>query len=165
MSSIATKAIVDGAARVIADVIGGQVFAAGVTQSVLDAQPYVVPVADDFTEVGFPIVTVAAGAWTSLAQPGNERIHITLNCAVWRDRVPLAENVNALYDDRDAIADGWVAHTKAYLVEAHLQSALMTDGPGIVPRSLPAGQGARVLLSLPFSVEVICNRPVIYQPA
>ncbi|MBV9487175.1 MAG: hypothetical protein JO246_14085 [Frankiaceae bacterium] len=165
MTAISTARIVDGAARVIANVINGQVFAAGVAQDVMDAQPYVVPMADDFTEVGFPIVTVAAGAWTQLAQPGNERLHLTLNCAVWRDRELLADSVVALYGDRDAIADGWVAHSKDYLVEAHVQSALLTGGPGIVPRAIPAGQGARILLSLPFSVEIVCNRSVVFQPA
>lgn len=165
MTAINTSAIVDGAARVIATAINGSVFAAGVTDAVTDVQPYIVPVADDWSEVGFPVVTVVMGVWAPALQPGNERLTMTLNCAVWRERVPLGESTSALYADRDAIADAWIAHTKAYLAEAQIQSAILEGGPGIVPRVVPAGQGARILLSLPFTVEVKCNRQVIPQPA
>ncbi len=160
-----TAAIVDGCARVIAGVIGGHVFAAGVTASVTTAQPEVVPLADDFSEAGMPAVTCAMGAWAPTLQPGNERLHVTIVASIWRPRVPLGDNTAALYADRDALADGWIAHTKAYLVENTLQSAILMGGPGIVPRSVPSGQSERMFLTLPFTVEVVCNRTVVPQPA
>jgi hypothetical protein len=160
-----TAAIVDGCARVIAEVISGTVFAAGITASVTGPEPTVVPLADDFTEVGLPMVTCAMGSWKPLLQPGNERLHMTIVCAVWRQRGALGENTNLLYADRDAIADAWIAHTKAYLTENTLQSAIVMGGPGIVPRQLPAGNGQRWFLSLPFTVEVVCNRVVVPAPA
>jgi hypothetical protein len=160
-----TNAIVDGAAQVIAGVVNGHIFAAGVTTSVTDAAPEVVPLADDFTEAGLPMVTVAMGPWNPLLQPGNERLHMTLHCAVWRPRVPLGDNVSALYGDRDAIADAWIAHTKEYLVEHTLQSAILMGGPGIVPRALPSGDASRSFLTLPFTVDIVCNRSVVPLPA
>jgi hypothetical protein len=163
--STSTTAIVDGCARVIAGAIDGHVFAAGVTQSVTDAAPAVVPLADDFSEGGGPFVTCAAGPWEPLLQPGNERLHLTIVAAVWRPRVGLGDNVNLLYADRDAIADAWIAHAKAYLTEVTLQSAILAGGPGIVPRSLGDPQSPRMFLTLPFTVNVVCNRTVVAQPA
>lgn len=160
-----TSAIVDGCARVIADAISGTIFAAGVTDSVTSAEPQVVPLADDFTEVGLPAVTCAMGPWKPALQPGNERLHLEILGVVWRPRVPLGSNVSALYADRDAIADAWIAHTKAYLTEASLQSAILAGGVGIVPRSLGDPTNPRRFLTLPFSVNVVCNRPVVPQPA
>jgi hypothetical protein len=160
-----TASIVDGCARVIADIISGHVFAAGITVSVTAAAPEVVPLADDFTEAGMPAVTCAMGAWDPILQPGNERLHMTIVGAVWRPRVPLGDNTAALYADRDAIADAWIAHTKAYLVEASLQSAILMGGPGIVSRSIPSGQAERTFLTLPFTVQIVCNRIVIPQAA
>lgn len=160
-----TAAIVDGAARVIAGAIAGHIFAAGITVSVTGVEPLVVPLADDFTEGGLPAVTCAMGLWTPLLQPGNERLHIEILGAVWRPRVPLGDNVALLYADRDAIADAWIAHSKAYLVEATLQSAILVGGPGIVPRSLGEPANPRWFLTLPFTVNVVCNRSVSAQPA
>lgn len=160
-----TAAIVDGCARVIADVIAGHVFAAGVTPSVTSAAPEVVPLADDFTEAGLPAVLCAMGQWDPTLQPGNERLHLTIVASIWRDRVALADSTAALYADRDALADAWIAHTKAYLVEASLQSAILMGGPGIVSRTLPRGETSRVFLTLPFTVQVVCNRIVVPQPA
>lgn len=166
MTATNTAAIVDGAARVLGDIIAGaQIFAAGVTAPVTSAAPQVVPVADDFTETSMPAITVALGPWAPNLQPGNERLHLTLQCAVWRPRVPLGENVAALYADRDAIADAWIAHTKEYLVEATLQSAILMGGPGVVARDVPAGDSSRTFLTLPFTVDVVCNRAVNPQPA
>jgi hypothetical protein len=165
MTATSTAAIVDGCARVIAGAVNGHVFAAGVTPSVTSAAPLVVPLADDFTEGGLPAVTCAIGPWEPLLQPGNERLHLTIVGAVWRPRMPLGENTVALYADRDAIADAWIAHTKAYLTEATLQSAILAGGAGIVPRQLGDGPKARVFLTLPFTVNVVCNRTVLPQPA
>jgi len=159
-----TAAIIDGCAQVIAGVIGGHVFAAGVTTSVTTARPEVVPLADDFSEAGMPAVTCAMGAWAPTLQPGNERLHITIVASIWRPRVPLADNTVALYADRDALADGWIAHTKAYVTEYTLQSAILMGGPGIVPRSVPGAQSERMFLTLPFTVEVVCNRIVVPLP-
>jgi len=165
MTAARTTAIVDGCARVIAGAIDGKVFAAGVTESVMSAQPEVVPLADDFTEVGLPAVTCAMGKWTTIQQPGNERLHLEILGVVWRPRVPLGANVAALYADRDAIADAWLAHSKAYLSEASLQSAMLEGGAGVVPRSLGDIQNPRRFLTLPFTVNVVCNRTVVPQPA
>jgi hypothetical protein len=165
MTATSTTAIVDGCARVIADIIVGHVFAAGVTASVMAAAPEVVPLADDFTEAGMPAVTCAMGSWKPALQPGNERLHIDILASIWRPRVPLGDNVALLYADRDALADAWIAHTKAYLAEASLQSAILMGGPGIVPRSIPAKSGDRLFLTLPFTIEVVCNRIVIPLPA
>jgi hypothetical protein len=163
--STSTTGIVDGCARVIADAISGHIFAAGVTQSVTDAAPLVVPLADDFTEVGLPAVTCAMGPWTSSPQPGNERLHIEILGVVWRPRAGLGDNVALLYADRDAIADAWIAHSKAYLTENTLQSAILASGPGIVPRALGDPSNQRLFLTLPFTVNVVCNRTVLFQPA
>jgi hypothetical protein len=160
-----TNAIVDGCARVIADAVDGTVFAAGVTAVVTAAETRVVPIADDWSEVGFPIVTVYLGPWAGTLQPGNERLKVTLNCAIWRERAELGVNTAALYADRDALADAWIARTKAYLAEATLQSAVLMGGSGILPVDVPSGQRSRELLSLPFTVDVVCNRTVSAQPA
>lgn len=158
-------AIVDGAAKVIAGAVDGHIFAAGTTTSVTGSTPEVVPLGDDFTEAGLPAVTVAMSTWAPRLQPGNERLHLELACAVWRPRVPIGDVVPQLYADRDAIADAWIAHSKAYTTEAHLQSAVLIGGPGIVPRSAPSGSTERMFLTLPFRVEIVCNRSVSAQPA
>jgi hypothetical protein len=165
MTTIDTKAIVDGSARVIAGAIDGHIFAAGVTQSVLDNAPLVVPIARDFTEAGLPAVTCAMGPWDPALQPANERLRMTILCAVWREAGELGQNVNLLYDDRDAIADAWIAHSKAYLTEVSVQSAILAGGPGIVPRSLGDPGATRNFVTLPFSVNVVCVRVVVPQPA
>jgi hypothetical protein len=167
---LTTTTIVDAVARVCAEAIGAgdHVFAAGVTLDVTTMEPMVVPLADDFSEAGLPAVTVAMGQWLPVLQPGNERLTMTLLCAVWRPRVPLEENTNALYDDRDALANAFIDHTKAFLHEPRIQSAILMGGPGIRARSIPRGtsaESARPLLTLPFTVEVKCNRPVRPQPA
>lgn len=164
MTATSTSAIVDGCARVVANAIHGRIYAAGTTAAVTGAQPLVVPLADDFTEGGLPAVTVAMTDWAPLLQPGNERLHLTLLAAVWRERGDLS-NVPVLYADRDAIADAFIARTKAYLTEATLQSAIVMGGPGIVPRELGDAASPRRFLTLPFTVEVICNRSVVAQPA
>jgi len=161
--------IVDAVSRVIADAIDGHIFGAGVTESVMDAQPLVVPLADDFTEGGLPAVTCAMGAWSPIVGAGNERYGASnpfrILCAVWRPRVPLGDNVAALYLDRDRIADAFIAHSKAYLAEATLQAAMLGGGPGIVPRSLGDPTNPRRFLTLPFTVNVSTNRTIVPQPA
>jgi hypothetical protein len=166
---ITTTTIVDSVARICAEVVGADdhVFAAGVTQDVTTAEPLIVPLADDFTEAGMPAITVALGEWKPILQPGNERLHMTLLCAVWRPRAPLGDNTAALYADRDALADAFIAHTKAYLHERHLQSAILMGGPGIRPRGIPHGpsrESERLFLTLPFTVEAVCNRTVVPKP-
>lgn len=165
MTAITTTAFLDACARVIAGAVDGHVFAAGVTTSVISAAPLVVPLADDFTEVGMPAVTVALGDWSPILQPGNERLTVVAQCVVWRPRLPLGESTAALYADRDAIADAWIAHTKAFLVEPALQSSVLQGGPGIVPRSLGDVAAPRMFLTLPFTVELKFNRTVVPQPA
>lgn len=164
-AAVRTSAIVDGAARVFADAIDGKVAAAAITSSVLSAAPEVVPIADDLLEVGFPVVTVALGPWTSALQPGNERLTATLRGVIWRPEQPPGDNTVALYGDRDAIADAWLAHSKAYLTEASLQSAVLTGGPGITPRHLGDPEAPNKYLTLEVSIEVKCNRSVSPQPA
>ena len=170
--TITTTTIVDSIARVCAEAIGpdAHVFAAGVTTDVTTAEPMVVPVADDFSEAGMPAVTVALGPWSPALQPGNERLTLTLLGAIWANRLPLAENTQLLYAARDSLADAFIEHTKAFLHEARVQSAILMGGPGIRPRSVPRGLsatevGERIFLTLPFTVEVKCNRTVVPQPA
>lgn len=159
-----TAAIVDGAAKVIRDAIEGYVYAAGTTDSVTGPVPDVVPLDDQFTEQGLPAVTVAWGPWKPRLQPGNERLEVDLLCAVWRPLRPIGEANAALLDDRDAIADAWINHSKAYLTEATLQSAVLIGGPGLVPRETSQGSN-RMFLTLPFQIQVVCNRTVSPQPA
>jgi hypothetical protein len=170
--TITTTKIIDSVAQVCADALGpdAHIFAAGVTTDVTTAEPMVVPVADDFSETGMPAITVALGAWRPLLQPGNERLTLTLIGSVWANRVPLDVNTKLLYDARDALADAFIAHTKAFLHEGRVQSTILMGGPGIVPRAVPRGltaegAGERVFLTLPFTVEVKCNRTVVPQPA
>lgn len=158
-------ATIDAIGRVMADAVDGHVFAAGVTVEATGAAPELVPIADDFTEGGFPVVTVALGPWQAINQPGNQRVHIELRCAVWRARVPLGESASALYDDLQAIDAALSAHTKAYRIEPTLQSALLTGGPGIVPRTVPSGSGERTLLTLPFTIDVVLAAIVVLRPA
>lgn len=169
-ATYAVAAIIDAVAGVIAGAVAGNIFAAGVTQEVTDPSPLVVPLADDFTEVGLPIVTCALGGWHPTLAPGLERYGnsnpLEVLCAVWRPRVPLGENVALLYGDRDAIVDAFIDHTKAGLVVPELQTAILAGGPGIVPRSLPRiGESQRPFLTLPFTVNVTINRTVVPQPA
>lgn len=157
--------LVDRTAQVIAGAVDGStVFASGVTTSVTDATPAVVPFADDFTEAGLPAVTVAATPWSPRTQPGNQRIHQTLTCAVWRPRVPLGDNLASLYGDAVAIADAFVAHGKLGITDLDIEASLM-GGPGVVERAAPVGQSERVFLTLPFTVDVVFNRYVSVTPA
>lgn len=170
MATYAVAAIIDAIAGVIANAVEGNIFAAGVTQEVTDPIPLVVPLADDFTEVGMPMVTCALGEWHPILEPGNERYGnsnpLQVLCAVWRPRVPLGQNVALLYADRDAIVDAFIAHTKAGSIVPELQAAIMAGGPGIVPRSVPrVGDSQRSFLTLPFTVNVTINRTVVPQPA
>ena len=165
---VSTATILDSLAQVLAEVVGGYIFSAGTTTDVTTAEPTVVPLADDFSEAGMPAVTVALGPWKPLLQPGNERLHLIAKCAVWRERVPLADNVQALYADRDAIADALIAHGKLFLHEPAVASAVLQGGQGIVARAVPRGLSAaepRIFLTLPFTVEIVCNRAVVPQPA
>lgn len=161
MTATQTQAVIDAIAGVIKGAIDGHVFAAGITQAVTDAQPLVVPMADDFAEAGMPAVTVAMSPWEFLPQPGNQRQHRDAQCVVWRPRYPLGENLQALYADLDAINAAFVAHARAGNVEPELQSAILAAGPGIVERSIAAGD----FLTLPFTVRVVINHLVTYQPA
>lgn len=83
-------------------------------------------------------------------------------CAVWRPRKPLAEAVALLLADRDRIVNAWIDHTKAGVVVAELQAAVLAGGPGLVPQ---VDQAGREFLTLPFTVNVTLNRSVVPQPA
>ena len=161
--TITTTRIVDAIARVCAEAIDGYQYAAGVTTDVLTEQPLVVPVADDFGEAGMPAVTVVLGPWEPVIGSGWERRTLTVQGAVWRPRQPLAENTQALYADTDALVEAFISHTKAFLHEAALQSAVLAGGPGIVPRAIPraGGDQSRLYLTLPFTVEVKAQRSVV----
>ena len=165
MATYSIAAVLDACAKVNAGAIDGHVFAAGVTPDVVTSTPTVVPIADDFTEVGFPIVLCTLGAWHPALLPGLERYGnsdpLQILCSVWRPRFPLAEAVQALLADRDAIVDAWIAHTKAGLVVPELQAAVLAGGPGLVPQKVGDGQ----FLTLPFTVNVTLNRSVSPQPA
>lgn len=164
MATYSIAAVLDAAAKVVAGAIDGHVFAAGVTQEVTTAAPTVVPIADDFTQVGFPIVLLTLGAWHPALLPGLERYGnsdpLQLLGSVWVPRFPLAEAVQALLGYRDAIVDAWIDHTKAGLVVAELQAAVLAGGPGLVPQKV----GEQEFLTLPFTVNVTLNRSVTPKP-
>jgi hypothetical protein len=164
--------VIDGVARTCAEAIGpdAHVFAAGVTDEVTSPEPLVVPLADDFTETGMPAVTVALGPWKPALQPGNERLTLILLGAIWRPRLPLAENTVALYRDRDALVDAFINHGLAFGLEGAVASVVLMGGEGIRPRAIPRGTraddvGMRLFLTLPFTVEVKANRAVTPRPA
>ena len=172
MTAISTSALVDGVAQVIAGAIpGAHVFASGVTVAVTTAAPLVVPIVDDFTEGDLPAVTCVLGAWRPTLQPGNERYGesnpLQILCAVWRDRVDLTASTQALYADRDAIADAMISHAKAFMADLSIQAVILDGGPGIVPRSIPVGGAGveRLFLTLPFTVNLHLSRVVVPQPA
>jgi hypothetical protein len=173
--TITTTRVIDAVARVCATAIGvsegdldNHIFAAGVTDEVTAADPMVVPLADDFTEAGLPAVTVALGPWSSAWYGSEERVSMTLLCAVWRPRLPLGEVTAQLYADRDAIADAFLDRTKAFGHEPALQSAKPKGGPGIRSRSIPrviSAESGRTFLTLPFTVDVTLSRRATPQPA
>ncbi len=160
-------AVEDGCARTMADAIpDALVFAAGVTTAVTSAAPDVIPLADDFSEVGTPFVTSLIRDWQDLSQPMNERLHLTVECGIWRPRVDLPANRAALWTDLAAALEAFHAHAKGYLAEPHIQSSVVTGGKGPQSRSLPAaGNAQRAFLYLAFEVEIKTNRYVDFQAA
>lgn len=164
MTDVSTKTVIAAVARVCADAVEGHIFSAGV-DVVTASQPLVVPISDDFTQTGLPAVTCALAPWESAPQPGNERRRMQVLGAVWRARVPMDVNVAALYDDLDALVDAFAVHSKAYLHEQNLQSAIFSRGPGIQERSIGDAEAPRMFLTLPFTVEVVVSRPVVRLPA
>lgn len=160
-------AVEDGCARTIADVIeGATVFASGTTASVTDASPLVVPLADDFSEVGGPFVTALIRNVDVISQPGNERLHLFVECGIWRERADLPANRHALWTDYTTVRESFLAHSKAYLAEPRVQSSVVTKVTAPVTRALPAhGTAQRDFLYLAFEVEVKANRHVVFEPA
>lgn len=157
--SIGLDLVLDATARVCADAIGGTVFAAGDTAAITGVQPLVVPVADDWSEVGYPIVTAVLGTWGSKRQSMVERLHIAIECAVWRERSPLGETHAALLGDLNAIRAELLLHDKLHVPHAALQWAMLEGGAAFRPVSVPTGQTARMLLSAPFTVNVVTEEP------
>jgi hypothetical protein len=161
--------IVDSIGRILADALGGddKVFAAGQTEEVMDEEPLVEPLTDDFWQANLPCGTVALGKWTIDHQTyGITRVHMTVNCALWRGRVPLNENIVGLYNDLDNVIRSFRRHEKAYLAPG-VQSATLHGGPGVRPRSMPrrGGQTATALfLMLPFTVDVVIHTTFDSQP-
>ena len=158
---------IDAVGRICAEALGGEdhVFAAGVTQDVLDAEPMVVPLADDFSEAGMPAATLAIGEWKPVLQPGQERFQLELLGAIWVPRVPLGENVAALLSIAVSLTDAFIAHGHAFGHEATVQSVTLMGGPGIRQRSLPKGSGFALFLTLPFTVDLRLLRSVVPKPA
>ncbi len=169
-----TIAIVNAVARVCAEAIGAGNYVFAVAESEnpdpdVDVEPMVVDLADDFTEAGFPLISLTIGPWTT-SYGGEERLTHNLVGSIWRERFPLDVNTRGLMNDRDALADAFIAHTKAFSITPEIQSALLMGGPGIRPRSIPradkaAGSGDRLFLTLPFTVQVKANRPTFPKPA
>ena len=158
-------AIEDGCAHTMADAIpSATVFAAGATESVTDAAPLVVPLADDFSEVGGPFVTALIRQVVIATPPMQERLHITVEVGIWRERVDLPQNRALLWSDFAAAREAFIAHAKGYLAEPHVQSGVGTRATAPVTRALPAHAGTqRDFLYLGFEVEVVTNRVVAYQ--
>ena len=168
-----TRSVLNASGRVCAEAVGAgaYVFAASLGEDTsTEEATMVVDPAVDFSEQEFPVVTLTLGPWNQAVQPGIHRIHFTLNGIVWRERAPIDVNTLGLLSDRDALAEAWLAHGKAFGIVPDLEDAVMKSGPGIRPRSVPRadlaqGAGERVLLTLPFAVEIVCNRLVSPQPA
>lgn len=158
---------VDAIGRVCAEAFGGDdhVFAAGTSQDVLDAEPMVVPLADDFSEAGMPACTLALGEWKPVLQPGQERFQLEVLGVIWRPRVPLGDNVALLYGDAVRLTDAFIAHGKAFGHESTIQSVTLMGGIGVRQRSLPRGSGVAQFLTLPFTVDCRLMRSVVPQPA
>lgn len=166
-----TTVVMDAVARICSLALGeGLTFAAGMTQDVMDADPMVVPLDDDFLELapGSGICTVTLGPWTPPMQPGMVRETITCMGAIWRRRVPLSDNLQDLYADRDRLIRAFVAHTKGFLHVEAIQSVVLMGGEGIKPRATPrrgGGENTGVFLTLPFRVEVKVHYEIHALPA
>lgn len=169
-----TTVVLDAVARICSEAIGGgKVFAAGLTDAVTDLDPDVVPLADDFAEhiggdEGAPAVTVTLGAWSAPLLPGHVRETITVECAIWRRRVPLGENIQKLYGDRDRLIRAFAAHTLGFQHVDSVTSVILLGSKGIKAMALPrrGGQEATALfLTLPFRVEVKVQYHLQAQPA
>jgi hypothetical protein len=119
-----------------------------------------VPLADDFTEVGMPVVTLALAPWTPALYGSSERRTLMLKGAVWRDRIDIGESSRLLLNDLDALVDLFIDHGQAFGEVASVQSVRLSGGPGIRPRAVPkkTGDTSRLFLTLPFDVEVKCHR-------
>lgn len=167
-----TTIVMDAVAQVCSLALGGgRVFAAGTTDPVTDADPDVVPLADDFIESvtgDEGVVTVTLGPWRPPMLPGHVRETVTCLGAIWRRRVPLAENMQRLYGDRDRLIRAFVAHARAFEHVGAIQSAVLMGGPGIKARAIPRRGGAEntaLFLTLPFTVEVKLMYTLVAQPA
>lgn len=122
--------VLDAIGRICSEALGGDehVFAAGVTQEVADADPMVVPLADDFIETGMPACTLALGEWSPVLQPHQERLTLEVLGAIWRNRVPLDDNTVGLYDDCDTLRDAFIAHAYAFNHHEQIQSVVLMGG-------------------------------------
>jgi hypothetical protein len=169
-----TAAVIRAVGRVILGAIGvsnsteaeQRVFIAGLEGPDEDHDG-LVPIADDFTEVGMPVVTLALGSWTPALYGSSERRTLMLRGAVWRDRVDIADSSRLLLTDLDALVDLFIDHGKAFGAVAAVQSAQLKGGPGIRPRAVPkkTGESSRLFLTLPFDIEVKCHRRAQPRPA
>jgi len=164
-----TTIVMDAIAQVCSLALGGgHVFAAGTTDSVTGVDPDVVPLADDFIEAGMPAITVTLGPWQPPMLPGHVRETVTCLGAIWRRRVPLAENVQGLYGDRARLIRAFVAHARAFEHVDAIQSAVLMGGPGLKGRAIPrrgGAEGTALFLTLPFKVEVKLMYTLVAQPA
>lgn len=170
--SPSTATVLDAIGRVCAEAIpdAEHVFAADVSAEQAGAAPEIVPLADDFTEVGLPAVLVALGQWESAFRTSLERLTLIAECSVWRERFPLGENAALLYQDRDALAEAFIEHAKLYFADPAIQSAVLMGGSRLVTRAIPRGTGdqqtgPRLFLTLPFRIKVVCERVKPAQPA
>jgi hypothetical protein len=136
-----------------------RVFVAGLEEADTEAEG-LVPLADDFTEVGLPVVTVALAPWTPALYGSSERRTLALKCAVWRDRVDIGQSVRLLLGDLDALVDAFLDHGLAFGEVDTIQSVQIKGGPGIRPRAVPkkVGDLPRLFLTLPYDVDVKCHR-------
>jgi hypothetical protein len=159
----------------------GRVVLAAIAEAESDADPRVfvaglegpdpdnaelVPVADDFSEAGTPFVTMALGPWSPALFGSSERRTLQVKGAVWRDRTPIGDVVKLLLADLDAIVDLVIEHSKAFLEVDYVQSVKCKGGPGIRARAVPRGTNAdRIFLTVPFDLEIKCERRASPQPA
>jgi hypothetical protein len=157
--------IEDAVARVCADAIDGHIYAAGIDATVTSAKPLVVPLDRNFIEADLPAVTCVIGDGDVVTQPGVLRPHIIVLGVVWREGTDLGQAKNLLLEDLAKLIDAFAAHTKAYLVEASVQSALFARWTRPMPRSFGDQVNPGTYLTLPFEIDVVAMRAVTLQPA
>ena len=119
------------------------------------------PATDSLTDL--PALVLAYGGADITAGSWERQTH-TVNGAIWRARDPIAETYDALIADIGRVLNAFPARGKAYSISSEVQSLLVT-GFGAIDGIEWAPGSNRWYLVLPFTMELIVNRPAAYVPA